>query len=339
MKKDEEDMDEDERLLASEAGKKLSSKERRQLRNKVSARAFRSRRKEYIGQLEGEVALKTNEANELRVQNRAILEENARSRAFIEKLLRHPAFHPFLDDLSRDPALSQSLNAQAPQQQMSAMEGQVQTGLQPRKNSNQMQQNSMPMIPEQQSQPDLSGLNLSSTADDLWASGNMGFNFNQTQIFAVTELPETPIDVEALTGKPAESALPELTSDSKVDYPVIERAPVPTQQKGQLPSVPEESPAAEATKTVVDSSEDTSDIAQDPDFALYVNNSAPASTSSTPDLGRLFGSIEPEKVFHHFQLHIPTNADQSTLLATLEASIGVMDITCKRISQMTGLDA
>ena len=45
FKKDEEDMDEDERLLASEEGKKLSSKERRQLRNKVSARAFRSRRK------------------------------------------------------------------------------------------------------------------------------------------------------------------------------------------------------------------------------------------------------------------------------------------------------
>lgn len=45
IKKDEADMDEDERLLASEEGKKLSSKERRQLRNKVSARAFRSRRK------------------------------------------------------------------------------------------------------------------------------------------------------------------------------------------------------------------------------------------------------------------------------------------------------
>lgn len=44
-RKDEEDMDEDERLLASEEGKKLSGKERRQLRNKVSARAFRSRRK------------------------------------------------------------------------------------------------------------------------------------------------------------------------------------------------------------------------------------------------------------------------------------------------------
>lgn len=45
VRKEEEDMDEDERLLASEAGKKLTSKERRQLRNKVSARAFRSRRK------------------------------------------------------------------------------------------------------------------------------------------------------------------------------------------------------------------------------------------------------------------------------------------------------
>jgi bZIP-type transcription factor MBZ1 len=44
-KKEEDDMDEDERLLNSEEGKKLSSKERRQLRNKVSARAFRSRRK------------------------------------------------------------------------------------------------------------------------------------------------------------------------------------------------------------------------------------------------------------------------------------------------------
>lgn len=45
LKKDEDEMDEDERLLASEEGKKLTSKERRQLRNKVSARAFRSRRK------------------------------------------------------------------------------------------------------------------------------------------------------------------------------------------------------------------------------------------------------------------------------------------------------
>lgn len=50
MRKEEEEMDDDERLLASEEGKKLSSKERRQLRNKVSARAFRSRRKGKLSQ-------------------------------------------------------------------------------------------------------------------------------------------------------------------------------------------------------------------------------------------------------------------------------------------------
>lgn len=41
-------------------------------------------------------------------------EENARSRAFIEKLLRHPAFHPFLDDLSREPAIVESVSQTAP---------------------------------------------------------------------------------------------------------------------------------------------------------------------------------------------------------------------------------
>jgi len=105
LKKDEEEMDEDERLLASEEGKKLSSKERRQLRNKVSARAFRSRRKEYIGQLEGEVAMKAQEAQNLRNQNTALMQENDRYRGLIETLLRHPAFTPFIQDISQDPSV------------------------------------------------------------------------------------------------------------------------------------------------------------------------------------------------------------------------------------------
>ena len=46
--------------------------------------------------------MKVNEANELRSQNRLLMEENARSRAFIERLLRHQAFTPFLEELSRD---------------------------------------------------------------------------------------------------------------------------------------------------------------------------------------------------------------------------------------------
>ncbi|KAJ6436418.1 Endonuclease/exonuclease/phosphatase [Purpureocillium lavendulum] len=73
-KKDEEEMEEDERLLASEEGTKLSSKERRQLR----ARAYRSRRKEYITQLEAEIAKLVNEIGDLRAQNRALADENRR---------------------------------------------------------------------------------------------------------------------------------------------------------------------------------------------------------------------------------------------------------------------
>jgi hypothetical protein len=61
-KKDEDEMDEDERLLNSEEGKKLSSKERRQLRNKVSARAFRSRRKG-----KNITAYQTNHTNKSRI--------------------------------------------------------------------------------------------------------------------------------------------------------------------------------------------------------------------------------------------------------------------------------
>jgi len=96
QRKDEEDMDDDERLLASEEGKKLSSKERRQLRNKVSARAFRSRRKEYISQLEGELQVKTQEADELQFDNDALRAENAQLTDLARMLLSQPAFNKVL---------------------------------------------------------------------------------------------------------------------------------------------------------------------------------------------------------------------------------------------------
>ncbi|KAK9454974.1 hypothetical protein V1511DRAFT_460254 [Dipodascopsis uninucleata] len=77
-KKSLEEMDEDERLLASEEGKKLSSKERRQLRNKVSARHFRLRRKEYITHLEELIAQKSTESHSLKVENDNLRMENKR---------------------------------------------------------------------------------------------------------------------------------------------------------------------------------------------------------------------------------------------------------------------
>jgi hypothetical protein len=52
---DEELDDDDSWRPSPEEYKKLSSKEKRQLRNKLSARAFRTRRKDYIGTLEGHI--------------------------------------------------------------------------------------------------------------------------------------------------------------------------------------------------------------------------------------------------------------------------------------------
>lgn len=51
-----------------QAKAKLGPRERRQLRNKVSARNFRIRRKEYITHLESLVAQQSSETSELRSQ-------------------------------------------------------------------------------------------------------------------------------------------------------------------------------------------------------------------------------------------------------------------------------
>jgi len=220
MKKDEEEMDEDERLLASEEGKKLSSKERRQLRNKVSARAFRSRRKEYIGQLEGELALKNQEATTLRNENQSILAENERYRGLIETLLRHPAFSPFINDISRDP---QQLFQQAPQQQQRQSQPQQQQQPEvapPQQQAQpQVQQQDMkpeypdfdasqlqiPMAPQEQQHT----VNLVSIPEEpfnkLNLYGNQSMNFNNYSVnaYALTELPTGPNPVNLLADSSA----------------------------------------------------------------------------------------------------------------------------------------
>ncbi|KAF2087071.1 hypothetical protein K490DRAFT_57144 [Saccharata proteae CBS 121410] len=285
MKKDEEDMDEDERLLASEEGKKLSSKERRQLRNKVSARAFRSRRKEYIGQLEGEVAAKNNECIELRMQNRSLMEENARSRAFIERLLRHQAFGPFLDELSRDPALAEP----SKQQQAAPVPRQEQPNFNSaphmfKESSQDSNSSHMTMIPEQP--VDLSMLNINNNAQQNQWNGyqsNSGFNFSNPQVFAVLEVPAgpaKPFDTDLLCGKggygyPAELQFSEPVEELKHDYPVIER-PAPATEVAESEAIEDD------------------DDAENPDFALYVNTPAPAS--ATANTAPSFTSEKPSQI-------------------------------------------
>ncbi|KAJ2626985.1 hypothetical protein H4R22_004598 [Coemansia sp. RSA 1290] len=66
--------------------KNLTSKERRQLRNKISARNFRVRRKEYISNLEAEVRMHKEEADGLRRELSASKKDNVQLREELQRL-------------------------------------------------------------------------------------------------------------------------------------------------------------------------------------------------------------------------------------------------------------
>ncbi|KAK8094113.1 hypothetical protein PG997_000798 [Apiospora hydei] len=303
LKKDEEDMDEDERLLNSEEGKKLSSKERRQLRNKVSARAFRSRRK-------------VTENGELRSQNRALLEENRRLSDLTRMLLSSNAFSGFLDHLSSNP------NASAPQQPQ-RVEQRVEETRQVPKDVNpysaaqqqQQQQVSMVMVPEQTM--DFSMLNL-----------NSGDAFNyQPQVFTVMETPELPeFDAAILAGKASDAEFE--SEKSKVEVSAIEAPPLLESTKPELSEVP----ATQVTST--------ENVTADLDGDIFDDDAAPA-VAEPKDESRehgLFGGIQTEKAFPRFELvdaAEEADAISARALKRVQRMGASMEATMERLERLT----
>ncbi|KXJ96705.1 hypothetical protein Micbo1qcDRAFT_191385 [Microdochium bolleyi] len=222
-KKEEDDMDEDERLLASEEGKKLSSKERRQLRNKVSARAFRSRRKEYITQLESEIATKVTENGDLRAQNRALMEENRRLSDLTRMLLSSSSFSTFLDQMGTAPTAITQPQQQAPVvEQRQGENQQIPKDVNPYVASlaqqTQPQQIGMAMIPE--TSMDFSMLNMDNSTSYSY----------QPQVFTVLETPSfAGLDAATLSEKPSVvcSGLEDVCTEVKTMAPQFE-TPVPS---------------------------------------------------------------------------------------------------------------
>ncbi|TIC97344.1 BZIP-type transcription factor MBZ1 [Colletotrichum higginsianum] len=297
-KKDEEDMDEDERLLASEEGKKLSSKERRQLRNKVSARAFRSRRKEYITQLEAEIANKVSENGDLRVHNRALQDENKRLQDLTRMLLASPSFSNFLDHLSTNPQAAPQ-PAAAVKVERQPEQRQIPKDINPYANQGQQQQQQigMAMVPEQNM--DFAMLNIDNDA----------YNF-QPQVFAVLETPDVPVTIDSnvLSGKSSNFVGEKFESDDeKIDIPAIE-AP-----KTLAPEIPSQTPAE--TEVFDDEFEN------DPEFALY--HSSPALSAEGPvELDTegfshidIFGGVETEKVLARYDLVDASEEEQNACVA------------------------
>ncbi|KAF2276827.1 uncharacterized protein EI97DRAFT_433060 [Westerdykella ornata] len=105
---DDLDMDADEKFLNSEEGKKLSSKERRQLRNKVSARHFRTRRKAMIESLENAKQESQEKIRQLEMENQQLRKENASYRVLLEELMRQGSLNPLVE------RMASSMRADAP---------------------------------------------------------------------------------------------------------------------------------------------------------------------------------------------------------------------------------
>ncbi|KAI9753514.1 MAG: hypothetical protein M4579_005111 [Chaenotheca gracillima] len=285
MRKEEEDMDEDERLLASEEGKKLTSKERRQLRNKVSARAFRSRRKEYIGQLESDLNGKAGEINDLKLQNRALMLENSRLTDLSRMLLSSPAFSEVLESLSANGVpTTNSASSQPPAMtsaQGSNSRAPVRKDVNPFAANQRSSQGSdqdgphigMALIPD--NAVDFSTLNLNN--DNTWADSDMGagsWTVPQHQVFSLHEVAQGPavdrFDAGSLSGKSSDFVTSMFGVEAgKKDMPEIEPLPTLPEQFSEKPQHPEITPIP------VDLDE------SDPAFDLFADSPSPAVTEPT----------------------------------------------------------
>ncbi|EPQ64063.1 Bgt-2981 [Blumeria graminis f. sp. tritici] len=185
-----ENIDEDEKLLASEEGKKLSSKERRQLRNKVSARAFRSRRKEYINQLEDEIAVKVTENADLCALNQALIAENTRLTDITHSLLSSSSFSGFVESLSVDYANKQPSSTLQQQQQIEQHRSRLPKETDLHFNQIQIENSNIGMIYPPETRIDYS------ISDHLHEG-----NSYQPRVFSLLSLPEVFLDAESFTTK------------------------------------------------------------------------------------------------------------------------------------------
>ncbi|KAL9582248.1 MAG: hypothetical protein Q9212_003404 [Teloschistes hypoglaucus] len=310
-RKDEEDMDEDERLLASEEGKKLSSKERRQLRNKVSARAFRSRRKEYIGQLEGELATKTAEADDLRAKNQDLMAENTRLTDLTRMLLESPAFSTFLNDLSGTNSQHSKASTQYLQSTPAPKPEELKSDPPKDLSSHQPAHQShighdahvgMVLMPDQ-----YANYGTGSTA---WAD-SADLTLYDAQVYAVTSMPEGPADdhfeTSFLGGKSSSPLGLFHSHDAKVEAPIIEYPSLSSEDTKDRPTMIVEIDDQEFKATA------SEDITSDPAYALY--DSTPVSFGART-VSKENSSDQLEKPDEHIKLTITDDGTKDGEVST-----------------------
>lgn len=292
---------------------------------------------EYIGQLEGEVAAKTNEANEYRAQNQALMAENQRLSDLTRMLLSSSAFSNFLNDLSNNgvPAVTASLTEHSTAAQPTAVPPKVSKD----PNPNQFVQKQveaqthtsahvgMTLIPD--NALDFSTLELNTpTNNGFMAAFDTGYN--HAQVFSVMDVPQGPavdrFDTAVLSGKTSNSVGPYSSSDDcKIQVPTIER----------MPSVQEKS-EEDQTSTVLSSDVELDE--SDPAFALYMDAPPPAKATHAV-LEPLFGEIDAEKVFARIDVVVETEVNDGTISAEamvrIERMCSKVEAAFQRIGNVT----
>ena len=257
---------------------------------------------EYIGQLEGEIAAKSQEADELRIKNEELMAENTRLADLTRMLLSSSAFSTFLADLSGTGA---SNATQAARQLPSQGQNNNQVGL--------------TVIPEESSFE----YNATESANTGYTD-NMDFGLYDAQVYAVTAVPEIPaVDNELfsnLHGKSSNFVGPYTSTDDSKHEPInIESMPT-IARKQEMPE-PIEPP------------NDNLDIdVSDPAFALFIDQPASPSTATPYAVAsedRIFGEIELEKAFGRVELIIEGDSDDS--LEINAATVEKFERLCSRL--------
>ena len=285
---------------------------------------------EYISQLEGELATKGQENDELRLRNQELADENTRLTDLTRLLLSAPAFNQFLADLNTNGIPSLPSNDAIPQQQQQP----PQPSSQPREQrlARDVNPAQAPKV-ERRGDAQVSMATIPETPMDFapdtmnWGSG-IDFGIN-VQVFSVDSLPEGPsIDTAVLSEKPVENAEPLITfpQEEKVYAPVVAEAP--RVEKA-------EEPAAEQVCEDMDFDE------SDPAFALFVDVPAKLSAPTVDgDEGhQLFGGIAPEKAFARYDLVIAGSLEDKDAAAALDRFERVragLDAMAERIARLTG---
>jgi hypothetical protein len=161
---------------------------------------------EYIGQLEGEVAQKAAECDQLRARNRHQAEQIAQLTNLTRSMLAHPAFATFAEDMSNDPNILSSTTS-ASTSNTSATSTSTKVKQESSKSSSSKQQTSQPQQQEQQQQKQQAQQqtmrdSMDFSMHNLGSSHWNNVNFQQPTVMAVYELPSPVLpSTSALAGK------------------------------------------------------------------------------------------------------------------------------------------